>query len=176
MLNFLIFLLILGMLLVLMEPFFSSQKLPNKFISKKSLKKKALSAKIEQTYENLRELELDHKIGKISNNDYDRLQTGFKKRLSIIVSELNGYGHAHSSKNILSKIEAEALLKRKTSGVSVLEGNTAAEEIFKCPSCIKTIDENSNFCPECGKKLKCTNCSTIYLDDTIFCSNCGEKR
>ena len=48
---------------------------------------------------------------------------------------------------------------------------------MKCPSCLKKIDDNAEFCPLCGKKivrdLACPKCGTKNSLTSIFCKKCG---
>ncbi|WP_297981681.1 zinc ribbon domain-containing protein [uncultured Methanobrevibacter sp.] len=49
---------------------------------------------------------------------------------------------------------------------------------MECPECGKNIDENSSFCPFCGKKLEnkvCQKCLTAYNNSYEFCPKCGLK-
>ena len=46
---------------------------------------------------------------------------------------------------------------------------------MKCPYCKNEIDQGSNFCPFCGKKLinQCPNCHQPLSPNDQFCPNCG---
>jgi len=50
---------------------------------------------------------------------------------------------------------------------------------MKCPKCNAEIENDANFCPECGSKIEtfvfCANCGAKLEEGATFCSNCGEK-
>lgn len=47
----------------------------------------------------------------------------------------------------------------------------------RCPYCRTIIEDNSMFCPECGKEYPkgktCSFCGAAISDDDVFCQNCG---
>lgn len=49
----------------------------------------------------------------------------------------------------------------------------------KCPNCGAHIDDNSQFCTECGKSIPqgyvCSHCGALVSNDDVFCQNCGSK-
>ena len=51
-------------------------------------------------------------------------------------------------------------------------------EKMKCLKCGEELDEESNFCTNCGYKIaitKCPKCNEHLEGDELFCSNCGYK-
>lgn len=51
------------------------------------------------------------------------------------------------------------------------------EPIMKCPHCHATIDDDSVFCPSCGKvvEVKCPKCGKTNVATAKFCKYCGEQ-
>lgn len=51
---------------------------------------------------------------------------------------------------------------------------------MKCKYCNAEIEQDAQFCPNCGKDLskfmKCVKCSEILDDDTVFCPHCGTEQ
>ena len=50
---------------------------------------------------------------------------------------------------------------------------------MKCPNCHSKIDDDSKFCPHCGKEiiteLVCPQCGQVNSPDASFCKKCGCK-
>lgn len=50
---------------------------------------------------------------------------------------------------------------------------------MKCVFCNHEIEDDAQFCPNCGKKLPqpkcCPHCGEQLDDDAQFCPNCGKK-
>lgn len=69
----------------------------------------------------------------------------------------------------------------KTASTGGEKKNTAdkAPEGKSCPSCGKTVNANSKFCPECGAKMPeakfCANCGNKLSAGAKFCPECGTK-
>ena len=48
----------------------------------------------------------------------------------------------------------------------------------KCPNCYKEIEEDAEFCPHCGKKVRdgvTCKCGQLNSLDAEFCKKCGAK-
>ncbi|SHI83054.1 Membrane protease subunit, stomatin/prohibitin family, contains C-terminal Zn-ribbon domain [Dethiosulfatibacter aminovorans DSM 17477] len=51
----------------------------------------------------------------------------------------------------------------------------------KCANCGAAVDENANFCPSCGNRMKinktaCIECGTMIDEGTKFCPQCGASQ
>ena len=57
---------------------------------------------------------------------------------------------------------------------------------MRCPKCNAPLEEDSQFCSECGAKIErqmeiphekyCTNCGAKISEDAVFCPECGENQ
>ena len=48
------------------------------------------------------------------------------------------------------------------------------QNMRRCLNCGTYVNENSNFCTQCGSKLNfCPNCGALYRDEARFCVQCG---
>lgn len=59
-------------------------------------------------------------------------------------------------------------------------GQTRAAKV-KCTNCGASVDENANFCPSCGNRMKvkktaCIECGTMIDEGTKFCPQCGASQ
>jgi zinc-ribbon domain len=98
-------------------------------------------------YRNLKDLELEYKMGRLGEADFRRLEAGYRSEAAEILQELDQLGVDES---LDEKIEA-AVAGRK----SRLFPSSATEpaDTQSCPSCGSEIAAGMKFCPDCGHKL-----------------------
>ncbi len=82
-------------------------------------------------YENLRDLQFEYRLGKLSDADYQRTKSTLQTELSATLAEID---------QILQRTPAPALSKPK------LDGKT-------CPHCNAKFPKPMKFCGECGKVI-----------------------
>jgi hypothetical protein len=94
-------------------------------------------------YENLRDLQFEYRVGKLSDTDYQATKKDLQKELAAVMAEvdaiklqLNGAGQA-------APPVAPPKKPKSTSG-------------FVCDSCGANFEKPLRFCGECGKAMKVT--------------------
>jgi hypothetical protein len=99
-------------------------------------------------YRNLRDLELEHQMGRLSDADYQQLAAGYKNEAAAVLQRLD---QLDASENLEAVIEKDiAARKAKLSG----SGSKRRErEPSRCPSCGSEIISGKKFCAECGQRL-----------------------
>jgi hypothetical protein len=83
-------------------------------------------------YENLRDLQFEYRVGKLSDADYRHTKQDLQKTLAAVMAEVD-------------KLKAE------------LNGNAPAPARIDpraCPACGATFEKELKFCGECGKPMK----------------------
>ncbi|SVC38797.1 uncharacterized protein METZ01_LOCUS291651 [marine metagenome] len=151
-------------------------------------------------YSSIRELNIDHKMGKLSDQDHHQLQSEYMQEASRVLDQLE---HASNGKQYTSdRIEQAVLeIRRKRTTVSPVEDATeldeasvlpaeesaepasretiqTSENTITCGTCDYENDSDANFCIECGTDLcggSCSSCGTSNQPDAKFCGGCGEK-
>ena len=89
-------------------------------------------------YENLRDLQFEYRVGKLSDTDYQRTKTELQAELATVLAEID-------------TLKAGAPPAAVT-GVS--NGNAkAAAPINVCPHCNAKFEQSLKFCGECGKPM-----------------------
>jgi hypothetical protein len=96
-------------------------------------------------YENLRDLQFEYRLGKLSDADYQSTKKDLQKELAGVLAEvdklkaeLNVNGAVPQP---VAKVEAKAATPPKKAG-------------NVCPSCGATFPQDLKFCGECGKPMK----------------------
>src|SRR3954454_384687 len=88
-------------------------------------------------YENLRDLQFEYRLGKLSDADYQATKKDLQKELAGVLAEVdklkNGAGPARAA-------AATAPAARRTG--------------FVCDSCGASFEKDLKFCGECGKPMK----------------------
>lgn len=89
-------------------------------------------------YENLRDLQFEYRLGKLSDQDYQQTKQALQKELAVVLAETEG-----TVKRLgLSSVRIEAAPKTKVPAKKTL-----------CPHCGASFPQPLKFCGECGKVI-----------------------
>jgi hypothetical protein len=91
-----------------------------------------------QIYENLRDLQFEFRVGKLSDADYQKTKLGLQRELAKVLAEIDATGPAVKAK--AAAAPANPAAKPKSDGK-------------KCPHCGATFAQPLKFCGECGKAM-----------------------
>jgi hypothetical protein len=98
-------------------------------------------------YRNLKDLEFEYAMGRLSDADFHRLQTDYKNDAAIILGKLDQLG---ASEGLDDAMEKE-IASRKDKLFSPRPGR--APETRRCPSCGAEVITGKKFCADCGQRL-----------------------
>jgi hypothetical protein len=87
-----------------------------------------------QIYENLRDLQFEFRVGKLSDADYQKTKLDLQRELAKVLAEIDSMAPAVKAK------AAVVVAKPKSDGK-------------KCPHCGATFPQPLKFCGECGKAM-----------------------
>jgi hypothetical protein len=93
-----------------------------------------------QIYENLRDLQFEFRVGKLSDADYQKTKLDLQRELAKVLAEIDATGPAVKVKAAAAPAPAAAVAKPKSDGK-------------KCPHCGATFAQPLKFCGECGKAM-----------------------
>jgi rRNA maturation endonuclease Nob1 len=93
-------------------------------------------------YENLRDLQFEYRVGKLSDADYERTKKELQAELAKVLAEID------SMKNAAPAPAANLAKAAKTA--APVEGSSV------CPHCSAKFDKPLRFCGECGKPMGVT--------------------
>jgi hypothetical protein len=99
-------------------------------------------------YSNLKDLEFEYKMGRLSDADFRRLEAGFKGEAAVILQNLDQLGVEN---NLDENIEREiASRKEKLRAPGKRDSQRQAGQ---CPSCGADPVPGKKFCADCGHRL-----------------------
>lgn len=82
-------------------------------------------------YENLRDLQFEYRVGKLSDTDYQQTKVGLQKELAGVLAEI----------------------ERVISGAPAPQAIAAPKPVLACPHCGAQFARPMKFCGECGKEM-----------------------
>lgn len=95
-------------------------------------------------YENLRDLQFEYRVGKLSDQDYQQTKLDLQRELAGVMAEID-------------RVKAEIAAGRiPVPSPELVKSQTAAKTPAKyvCPSCKAEFVQPLKFCGECGKPMK----------------------
>jgi len=95
-------------------------------------------------YENLRDLQFEYRLGKMSDDDYQRTKQDLQKELARVMAEVEKVAGGQQVKAKAAPSSAAAAPAKKAA---------AAAQSFVCPSCSAEFPTALKFCGECGKPM-----------------------
>jgi hypothetical protein len=101
-------------------------------------------------YENLRDLQFEYRLDKLSDADYQASKLELQKELARVLAEIDVIRAGSEPKTAAPK-PAPALKP-----VAATDTAHAAPQ-YVCPSCNATFDKPLKFCGECGKQMGATS-------------------
>lgn len=93
-------------------------------------------------YENLRDLQFEYRLGKLSDDDYQSTKRDLQKELAQVLAEVDKLKEKLGVAAAVKPVAAPAAAPAKK------------QEGFVCPSCKATFKDDLKFCGECGKPMK----------------------
>ncbi len=98
-------------------------------------------------YENLRDLQFEYRVGKLSDEDYQSTKRDLQKELASVLAEVDRL------KGQIG-VNGAAPPPKAAPAAPKVETAPAKESGSVCPSCGSKFDSNLKFCGECGKPMK----------------------
>jgi len=96
-----------------------------------------------QIYENLRDLQFEYRLGKLSDADYQKTKVDLQRELAKVLAEIDAVQPA--------PVQKEAPVQRKAAAaVAQAKPNPDGKT---CPHCGATFAQPMKFCGECGKSM-----------------------
>ena len=94
-------------------------------------------------YENLRDLQFEYRLGKLSDQDYQSTKKDLQKELAGVLAEVDRVRASLTAGGVGAVAEPPAKLVKPKEPAG-----------FVCPACGAKFKESLKFCGECGKPMK----------------------
>ena len=99
-------------------------------------------------YENLRDLQFEYRLGKLSDEDYQNTKKDLQKELAAVLAEVDRL------KEQVSQPERPATAASRPAAPAPAQAANLPVNGFTCPSCGSRFETALKFCGECGKPMK----------------------
>jgi hypothetical protein len=104
-------------------------------------------------YENLRDLQFEYRVGKLSDADYQQTKLGLQKELAAVLGEIDKVnGTVASRPAVKTPAPARAVAAAESKAASAPVG-APQEAAHVCPHCGASFPQPMKFCGECGKAM-----------------------
>ena len=110
----------------------------------------------------LRELNFDHRMGKISDEDFTVFELSLKQHAAETLRALDEW-EAQTEDDLDAELEHAIAARRSHLAVS-----TQA-----CPSCGRAAADEDRFCAICGTALVAATESDVVAPEVVVCAKCG---
>ncbi len=100
-------------------------------------------------YDNLRDLQFEYRLGKLSDEDYQSTKQSLQRELAVVLAETEETARRFGLTTTRSTARASVLTQPKTAPTSTAPTGTATI----CPHCNATFPQALRFCGECGKAM-----------------------
>jgi hypothetical protein len=91
-------------------------------------------------YENLRDLQFEYRVGKLSDEDYQRTKKDMQAELAVVLAEMDRLQQKPGPQGAAAPVKAAP----------------PADTARVCPHCNAKFDKALKFCGECGKPMVLT--------------------
>ena len=103
-----------------------------------------LSERRAAIYENLRDLQFEYRLGKLSDADYQHTKQDLQKELAGVLAEVDR----------IKGIAPPVAKPKPPAQPAVANGHAPSAKPYVCPACNAGFETDLKFCGECGKPMK----------------------
>lgn len=147
MISFLCLLIAVGVMFFVGRPLFAQRGVVAAASRRKS-RHAVLAEQRDAVYAAIRELDFDHRMGKVDDEDYERMRGEYTRQAVDVLKEMDrGNGRSRAADEVEQEIASIRAGKRGGGG------RTQTGTALFCPSCGAKVGEGDRFCARCGSKI-----------------------
>ncbi len=109
-------------------------------------------------YENLRDLQFEYRVGKLSDADYQHTKLSLQKELAQVVSEMERVQSGKTPEPVgvsATSASASSTESAQAQTATAAPAASAAQSAgIVCPHCGASLPKPMKFCGECGKEMQ----------------------
>ena len=131
-----------------------------------------LAGQRDTAYRAIRELEFEHQLGNLSQQDYQSLRERYRTEAAGILQQLERARGPEKETVAVSRDVSPRIARARKEP----EAATATDG-RPCPACGKSVPADDRFCWHCGAALDriCSVCQTPRPSSDVFCGACGAR-
>ncbi|HSU33759.1 MAG TPA: hypothetical protein VLJ11_21205 [Bryobacteraceae bacterium] len=95
-------------------------------------------------YDNLRDLQFEYRLGKLSDEDYQQTKQALQKELAGVLAE---------TEEVMARLGLKTVKARRVTEAPALAKVPARESGSTCPHCGAQFAQALKYCGECGKAM-----------------------
>lgn len=171
-------LILVGVIFFMAVPFFRPEEAKAIMTAYPDGELPALFLEKEAAYAAIKDLDFDHLMGKLSDEDYRSLQSKYEFRAIDVLKKIEkSDGHEAIEQEIEKNLKQIKERRRAAALKDSPDGATVAVEATICAQCGASLKLGAKFCAKCGAQLKtsCKECGFEAEPRDKFCSGCGAK-
>ena len=125
------------------------------------------------TYAGIRELEFEHELGNLSQDDYQVLRDEYRRKAAGLLKEIEETSLAAPD----TAASPDAELQTAVNRLRERRGESSAP-LSRCPLCRERVAAGDNHCVNCGAALArfCSGCGEAREPGDRFCRFCGSAQ
>jgi hypothetical protein len=151
-------------------PLLNSAKAPAVVDDELSPEIEELAGQRDAAYRAIRELEFEHQLGNLSQQDYETLRERYRSEAAGILRQLE---RARRPEKETVPVSAGSEAQRQPRGAAA-----SARAVGRtCRACGLAARASDRFCRHCGAALEriCPACQTPRPSGDVFCGGCGAR-
>ncbi len=150
-----------GLLIFILQPIWESSIFVGKTIPLREDDLDELYARRDAIYQALKDLQMDHAVGKISDEDYKEFSLRLKHQAADILRKIDEFPRKEAS--IMEQLEQRIAQLRQEVPVTAPSSSPLPAAVA-IPSQSPAVGKRPRFCTQCGAPLR---------SNDRFCSQCG---